>query len=128
MDVRASIVSELNGPWHTETIEIDEPHANEVRVKVAFSGLCHSDEHLRTGALGNAPEVLEMISGRPSMYPIIGGHEGSGVVDAVGEGVTSVKPAITWRRRSFPRAGSANTASPGDRTSATWPPARSPVR
>ena len=38
MDVRASIVSELNGPWHTETIEIDEPHANEVTVKVAFSG------------------------------------------------------------------------------------------
>jgi len=36
-----------------------------------------------------------MISGRPSMYPIIGGHEGSGVVDAVGEGVTSV----SWRSR-----------------------------
>ena len=49
---RPQYVSEVNGPWHTETIEIDEPHANEVRVKMAFSGLCHSDEHLRTGALG----------------------------------------------------------------------------
>jgi S-(hydroxymethyl)glutathione dehydrogenase/alcohol dehydrogenase len=105
MDVKASIVSELNGPWHTETVEIDEPHAYEVRVKVAFSGLCHSDEHLRTGALGNDPAVLEMISGRTSMYPIIGGHEGSGIVDVVGEGVTSVKPGDHVATSFIPSCG-----------------------
>jgi S-(hydroxymethyl)glutathione dehydrogenase/alcohol dehydrogenase len=91
MDVRASILSEVHGPWHTETIEIDDPHPYEVRVKMAFSGMCHSDLHLQTGALSQSPVALEMISGRPTMFPIIGGHEGSGVVDSIGEGVTSVK-------------------------------------
>ena len=91
MDVRASILSEVHGPWHTETIEIDDPHAYEVRVKMAFSGLCHSDLHLQTGALSQSTVALEMISGHSTMFPIIGGHEGSGVVESVGEGVTSVK-------------------------------------
>ena len=91
MKVRASILTEVMGPWHAEDIEIDDPHPYEVRVKMAFAGLCHSDEHLRTGALAQAPMALEMISGRDTMFPVIGGHEGSGVVEAVGEGVTSVK-------------------------------------
>ena len=69
MDVRASILSEVHGPWHTETIEIDDPHAHEVRVKMAFAGMCHSDVHLQTGALAQAPVVLEMISGRPIDVP-----------------------------------------------------------
>lgn len=92
MQVKASIVSELNGPWHTEAIEIDEPHAFEVKVKMAFAGMCHSDEHLRTGDMAQDPAVLEMISGRDSMFPIIGGHEGSGIVESVGPNVTSLKP------------------------------------
>jgi NDMA-dependent alcohol dehydrogenase len=92
MQVKASIVSELNGPWRTEVIEIDAPHAREVKVKMAFAGLCHSDEHLRTGDMSHDPSILEMLSGRPTMFPIIGGHEGSGVVESVGEGVASLKP------------------------------------
>ncbi|MHB8826680.1 MAG: alcohol dehydrogenase, partial [Acidimicrobiales bacterium] len=62
MKVKAAVVSELNGPWRTETIDIDEPHAFEVKVKMAFSGMCHSDEHLRTGDMAQDPMVLEMIS------------------------------------------------------------------
>ena len=92
MKVKAAVVSELNGPWRTETIDIDEPHAFEVKVKTAFSGTCPSDGHLRTCDMAQDPMVLEMISGRPSMFPIIGGHEGSGVVEEVGAGVTNVKP------------------------------------
>lgn len=92
MQVKAAIVTETHGPWHTELIEIDEPHANEVKVKMAFSGLCFSDEHLRHGDIGMAPEVMTMISGRESMFPVIGGHEGSGVVESVGPDVTSLKP------------------------------------
>ena len=92
MQVKAAIVTETSGPWRTELIEIDEPHANEVRVKMAFSGLCFSDEHLRHGDIGMAPEVMAMISGRESMFPVIGGHEGSGVVESVGPDVTSLKP------------------------------------
>jgi NDMA-dependent alcohol dehydrogenase len=92
MQVQASLVTELNGPWHTETIEIDEPHAFEVKVKMSFAGLCHSDEHLRTGDLVPDEQVVQILSGRSSIYPVIGGHEGSGVVESVGENVTTVKP------------------------------------
>ena len=92
MRVRAAVVGELNGPWRTEEIEIDEPHAGEVTVKMAFAGLCHSDEHLRTGDISQDPAVLELLSGRDTMFPIIGGHEGSGIVEAVGENVTTFAP------------------------------------
>ncbi len=92
MQVRASVVSELHGPWRTEVIEIDEPRAHEVRVRMAFAGLCHSDEHLRTGDMAQDPSILEMMTGRPSMFPIIGGHEGAGFVEEVGPGVTGLAP------------------------------------
>ena len=91
MKVQAAIVTELHGKWHTETIEIDEPHASEVKVKMAFAGMCHSDEHVRTGDMAPDAAVLEMLSGRSSMFPFIGGHEGAGVVESVGPDVTSLK-------------------------------------
>ncbi len=91
MDVRASVITGLMEPWRTETIQIDDPKTGEVRVKMAFSGMCHSDEHLRTGDISADPMVLEILSGKPSMFPIVGGHEGSGVVEAVGPGVTGFK-------------------------------------
>jgi NDMA-dependent alcohol dehydrogenase len=92
MQVRAAIVSELHGPWHTETIEIDEPRANEVKVKMSFAGMCHSDEHLRTGDMIPSPELVQILTGHDSAFPVIGGHEGSGIVDSVGENVTTLKP------------------------------------
>jgi S-(hydroxymethyl)glutathione dehydrogenase/alcohol dehydrogenase len=85
-------VSELHGPWHTETIEIDEPRANEVKVKMSFAGMCHSDEHLRTGDMIPSPELVQMLTGHDSAFPVIGGHEGSGIVESVGENVTTLKP------------------------------------
>ena len=92
MHVKAAVVTEVNGPWRTETIEIDEPHAREVKVKMAFAGMCYSDESLRNGGITHQPEVLELFTGRDTMYPVIGGHEGSGVVESVGEGVTGLVP------------------------------------
>jgi S-(hydroxymethyl)glutathione dehydrogenase/alcohol dehydrogenase len=92
MQVKASIVSELNGPWHSEDIEIDEPHANEVKVKMAFAGMCHSDEHLRNGDMVPDSSIVELMIGRPEIYPLIGGHEGSGVVESVGPNVTTLVP------------------------------------
>jgi len=73
------VLWELNAPWSVEEIELDEPKAGEVLVKLAASGMCHSDEHLVTGDL-------------PFGLPIIGGHEGAGVVEKVGEGVSWVQP------------------------------------
>jgi NDMA-dependent alcohol dehydrogenase len=79
---RAAILWERNSPWSVEEIELDAPKAGEVLVKIAASGMCHSDEHLVTGDLAGAtPEP-----------PLIGGHEGAGVVVEVGPGVYSVQP------------------------------------
>jgi NDMA-dependent alcohol dehydrogenase len=65
--------------WKVEEIEIDDPREGEVTVEVAASGLCHSDEHLVTG-------------GTPvESYPVLGGHEGAGVVTKVGPGVSGLK-------------------------------------
>ncbi len=79
MQTKAAILWETNKPWSVEDIELDAPKAGEVRVKLAASGMCHSDEHLVTGDL-------------PFALPIIGGHEGAGVVEEVGEGVSWLAP------------------------------------
>ncbi|TPW16199.1 MAG: putative zinc-containing alcohol dehydrogenase [Acidimicrobiaceae bacterium] len=75
MKTRAAILWETNTPWSVEEIDLDPPGPGEVLVKLAASGMCHSDEHLVTGDL-------------PFELPIIGGHEGAGVVQEVGEGVS----------------------------------------
>ena len=89
MTTRAVVCSGLNEPWKTEEVEIDPPGNREVRVKMVYAGMCHSDEHLRTGDISASPEVLEAI-GVPSMFPVVGGHEGSGIVTEVGTNVTQV--------------------------------------
>lgn len=105
MKVTASVVTEQNGPWRTDVIDIDEPHANEVKVKMAFAGLCHSDEHLRTGDMAPEASLLELLSGRGSMYPMVGGHEGSGVVESVGANVTSLRPGDHVATSFIPSCG-----------------------
>ena len=49
MQTEAAILWEMGGDWKVETIELDPPKAGEVLVRIAASGMCHSDEHLRTG-------------------------------------------------------------------------------
>jgi sulfate transport system permease protein len=51
MKTTAAILWEVNAPWSVEEIELDAPKAGEVLVKIAASGMCHSDEHLTTGDL-----------------------------------------------------------------------------
>jgi NDMA-dependent alcohol dehydrogenase len=92
MRVKASIVSGVKEPWRTEEIELDEPHAHEVRVKMAYAGMCQSDEHLRHGEFSASPEILSMLTKNGSMFPAIGGHEGAGIVDAVGADVQDLAP------------------------------------
>jgi S-(hydroxymethyl)glutathione dehydrogenase/alcohol dehydrogenase len=75
MKTRAAVLRELGKPFEVVELDLDEPRAGEVRVKFTASGLCHSDDHLRTGDI-------------PVRLPIVGGHEGAGVVEVVGEGVT----------------------------------------
>lgn len=65
-------------PWQIEELDMGDPVAGEVQVRLAASGLCHSDEHLRAGDA-------------PAVFPLLGGHEGAGIVTKVGPGVTSLR-------------------------------------
>jgi NDMA-dependent alcohol dehydrogenase len=79
MKTKAALLWGLKEDWTIEEVELDPPKENEVLVKLAASGLCHSDEHLRMGDI-------------PIPFPVVGGHEGAGIVEEVGPGVTAVKP------------------------------------
>lgn len=89
MKTRAAVLHAVGEQWSVEEIEIDPPGPGEVLVKTAYAGLCHSDEHLVTGDLVPPQELLDLIPGG-TIFPIIGGHEGSGVVVEVGENVSKV--------------------------------------
>ncbi len=89
MKIRAAVCSGLHEPWKVEEVDVDPPAAHEVRVQMAFAGMCHSDEHLRTGDMSAPPEVLEVF-GVDSMFPMIGGHEGAGIVAEVGPEVETL--------------------------------------
>ena len=62
MKTKAAVLWELNAPWSIEDIELDAPGPNEVLVKLAASGLCHSDEHLVTGDLPFELPIIRPIS------------------------------------------------------------------
>lgn len=79
MRTRAAIMWEYGKDWSVEEIELDPPKETEVLVRLVGSGLCHSDEHVLTGDL-------------PFPLPMIGGHEGAGIVEEVGRHVTWLQP------------------------------------
>ena len=68
------------GEWHVGEVDLDPPKAGEVLVRLVASGLCHSDDHFATGDI------------RTGIYPYAGGHEGGGIIEEVGEGVTTLRP------------------------------------
>lgn len=76
MQISAAISRDPAQPFSVETVDIDEPRDGEVLVRVAACGICHTD-------IGMRPLVPQ---------PIVLGHEGSGVVEKVGPGVTKVAP------------------------------------
>ena len=89
MKSRAAILWGMNQEWKIEVMDVDPPKAGEVLVKWKAAGLCHSDEHMVTGDMVPPAEVWPMM-GIENFYPILGGHEGAGIVAEVGSGVTSV--------------------------------------
>jgi NDMA-dependent alcohol dehydrogenase len=104
MKVRAVVCLGRDDPWTTQEIDIDEPHAHEVLVTMAFAGMCQSDELLRSGDMTASPSTLEML-GIESMFPVIGGHEGAGIVEAVGEHVESLAPGDHVAMSFIPACG-----------------------
>lgn len=91
MKSRAAILHDVGGPWSVEEFELDSPKAGEVLVEMAAAGMCHSDDHILSGDMSAPNEMLRSL-GLPTMFPMIGGHEGSGVVREVGDGVTEFAP------------------------------------
>lgn len=79
MDIVAAVIRETSGKFQVEELALGEPRADEVLVRIAGVGVCHTD-----------------LSCRDQMYPVplpaVLGHEGAGVVEAVGKAVTKVKP------------------------------------
>jgi len=88
MQVTAAVVQEAGAKFSIEQVELDDPRPDEIRVKIAAVGVCHTD-------------IVFAEGGAPLALPAVLGHEGAGVVDAVGSAVTKVKPgdrvAITFR-------------------------------
>src|SRR3954451_17705021 len=80
MRIRAAILEEFAWPLQVQEFDLAEPRAGEVLVRLAACGVCHTDLYTASGAdpSGYAPTVL--------------GHEGAGIVEAVGDGVDSVGP------------------------------------
>jgi NDMA-dependent alcohol dehydrogenase len=91
MKSRAAILHGIGGPWSVEDFELDPPRAGEALVEMAAAGLCHSDDHILKGDMSAPNEVMKAM-GLPTMFPMIGGHEGSGIVREVGPGVTDFAP------------------------------------
>jgi len=88
MKITAAVARQGNPGFSLESLELDEPHGDEILVCIAGVGLCHTDLVFKAGA-GGYP------------LPAVLGHEGSGIVERVGEGVTKVRQGdrvlITFR-------------------------------
>jgi aryl-alcohol dehydrogenase len=79
MQVTAAVVREPEGAFRLETLTLDAPRPDEVLVKIASTGICHTDLHARDRYY-------------PVRLPGVFGHEGGGVVEAVGSAVTKLTP------------------------------------
>jgi S-(hydroxymethyl)mycothiol dehydrogenase len=86
-DIRGVVARDVGQPAPIERIVLEDPGPGEVLVKVLASGVCHTDLHFQLGSIGTLPVLM--------------GHEGAGVVEAVGEGVTSPRVGdyvvLAWR-------------------------------
>lgn len=80
MKIQAAVSRTGEAHPRIETVELDEPAAGEVRIRVVATGICHTDLYCHSGL------------GVPVPRPIVLGHEGAGIVDAVGIGVQSLVP------------------------------------
>ncbi|MDF3311085.1 NAD(P)-dependent alcohol dehydrogenase [Rhodococcus sp. T2V] len=79
MKVKAAVLEEYGNPLAIRDLELGEPQANEVQIKVVSCGVCHTDAVVRDGWL-------------PTRPPVVLGHEGAGIVEKVGAGVAHLEP------------------------------------
>ena len=86
IEITAAVVEAQDKPFELQTLEIDEPGPGEVLVRLVATGVCHTDGLARHGDL-------------PFPFPGVLGHEGAGIVEAVGPGVTEFARRRPGRHR-----------------------------
>jgi Zn-dependent alcohol dehydrogenase len=104
LEMQAIVLREPGRPVTVETVTLDPPRRDEVLVRIAAAGVCHSDVHLADGALGN---------GR---WPMVLGHEGAGVVESLGADVRGVSPGDHVAFCFVPSCGKCAACRVGRRT------------
>ena len=109
---RAALLYDQGQAWVVEQIEVDPPKANEVLVQWKAAGLCHSDEHIVTGDMVPPREAWDAM-GITDLFPMIGGHEGAGVIVEVGPGVRSVEVGDHVSASFVPSCGRCRYCSTG---------------
>jgi S-(hydroxymethyl)glutathione dehydrogenase / alcohol dehydrogenase len=103
MRTKGALIWDFNQPWSVEEIEIGEPRKGEVKVQLEAAGLCHSDHHVVTGDIPMAA------------FPMLGGHEGAGVVVEVGEGVEDFAVGDHVAASFIPSCGKCPSCQLGER-------------
>ena len=101
MKTRAAVAYEVNAPWVIDEFEIREPGPEEMLIRMAYAGLCHSDEHIRFGDF------------TADALPMVCGHEGSGVVEAVGDRVRGFAPGDHVAASFIPSCGRCPSCAAG---------------
>lgn len=99
-NARGAVIHAIGQPWRVEELTVADPGPREVLVRVTASGLCHSDDHIVQGDL------------RVTL-PQVGGHEGAGVVEAVGSAVSMVKAGDRVSTLFIPACGTCLYCSTG---------------
>src|SRR5881392_4494876 len=100
MKITAAVVPARSAPFEIHELDLAGPNPDEVLVRIVASGMCHTDLHARDGYFPNLP------------YPIVCGHEGAGIVEAVGAAVTDLAagdPVVI----SFPYCGECEPCQAG---------------
>ncbi len=103
MRTKGALVWDFHQPWSVEEIEIGDPRKGEVKVALEVAGMCHSDHHIVTGDIPVAA------------FPVLGGHEGAGVVVEVGEGVDDLAPGDHVAASFIPSCGVCRACQSGQR-------------
>ena len=80
MEITAAVARGVGAPFVLETVTLEEPRPDEIRVRLVATGICHTDVSMRDHKIYPVP------------HPVILGHEGAGIVEAVGSAVSKVAP------------------------------------
>ena len=117
MKCRGAVLRGIGCDWEVQEITLDPPREGEVLVKMAVAGVCHSDNHYSTGdgvfSAGLAAMVEATGGTVPEFFPMLGGHEGAGIVEDVGPGVRSVKPGDHVTFSFIPACGTCRWCATG---------------